>query len=843
MTYFDGRIGVSSRAETVDNPRSPEEARKGTLRASLEAAELAYAQRAGSLYIGWTGASPAPPTGTSPPSEPSAEDAAAVAAKPERMLSEPPSSAPGAAPIERAGDAAGARLVVDAAAPAPPFASPAAREDHVPPAGAEVATASERVGVRTGPEQASQTFSAPARPETAAPQPASTARVDLETPARAPARPDFPREAPRVAEPTLKEPVQEAPARAPEIPLAKAPAGEAPVATRRETPPKAGAGGPPPPAGSGGGGGGGGGGAPLHKPQSEREFREVLTSGLARARSNIWLVAAFSFFVNLLVLAVPLYLFQVSDRVLTSRSVDTLVMLTIIAGGALLAHSFVDMMRRHILLRVAVDAETTLGAPVLSAAAKASQTGSIKEFQTLSDLQQIRSFVTGPVILTMLDAPVVPIYLLAVFLIHPDLGWIVTTTGAILFVLAIVNQQMTAVPFSRSHAFATRANLQADAMARNAQVINAMGMIPESVLIWGRETAESLKAQIIAQDRNIIIAGISKFLRLCTQIGILGWGAYLALNHELTGGMLIAASIVGSRALAPVEGTIEGWRNFIHARAAYGRIKALLQSSPLNIDRLRLPRPRGLLTVERVLYVPPPNKKVILNGISFQLEPGESLAIVGASGSGKSTLARMLVGSIHPTAGNVRLDMMDLRNWDPRQFGESVGYLPQDVQLFPASIKANIGRMRTDVSDAAVFEAAELADVHELISSFPQGYESVISVDGAPLSGGQRQRIGLARAFFGDPRLVVLDEPNSNLDVAGERALARALVRAKEKGITVVAITQRSSLLKHVDRIMVIKDGTAQALGRRDDVLPMLSGSKPIGPSSSPSDGLPLIEG
>jgi ATP-binding cassette subfamily C protein len=433
----------------------------------------------------------------------------------------------------------------------------------------------------------------------------------------------------------------------------------------------------------------------------------------------------------------------------------------------------------------------------------------------------------------MLDAPVAPVYLLAVFLIHPDLGYIVSVTGILLLAVAMVNQKLTAVPFAHANNYAVRANLQADAMARNAQVINAMGMIPEGVQIWGRETGESLKAQVVAQDRNIIMAGVSKFIRLITQISILGWGAWLSMNGELTGGMVIAGSIVASRALAPIEGTIEGWRSFVHARSAYSRIKTLLKNSPLNMERLRLPQPEGRLSVERVLYVPPPNKKVILNGISFQLEPGESLAVVGPSGTGKSTLARMLVGSIIPTAGNVRLDMMDLRNWDPRQFGENVGYLPQDVQLFPGTIKANIGRMREDATDEQVFEAAELADVHEMISQFAQGYETVVAMDGSPLSGGQKQRIGLARAFFGDPRLVVLDEPNSNLDIPGEQALARALARAKEKKITVVAITQRPALLRSVDKILMLKDGSVQAFGKRDEILPLMSGRKT--PANAPS--------
>jgi ATP-binding cassette subfamily C protein len=597
-------------------------------------------------------------------------------------------------------------------------------------------------------------------------------------------------------------------------------------------------------AGRGGANGHGRGAGPptLHQRMGDRDFREVLSKGLASCRHNLVTIGIFSIAVNLLVLSIPVYLFNVSDRVLTSRSVDTLVMLSTVVVGALAAHVLLDMMRRLILMRVAVDVESKLGAPVLSAAAKAAQNGSSREFQTLADLQQLRSFITGPVLLTMFDAPIAPAYLLVVFLIHPHLGFILSATSALLVVVALVNQKVTAVPFARAAAFGTRANLQAEAMARNAQVINAMGMIPEGVVFWGRETSESLKSQVLAQDRNIMMTGISKFIRLCTQIAILGWGATLALEQQLTGGMIIAASIVGSRALAPLEGTIEGWRSFVQARSAYARIKTLLQNSPLNLDRLRLPRAEGRLTVERILYVPPPNKKVILNGISFDLEPGESLAIVGASGAGKSTLARMLVGSIIPTAGNIRLDMMDLRNWDPRQFGESVGYLPQDVQLFPATIKANIARMREDATDEAIFDAAEMADIHEMISEFSQGYETQVAMDGAPLSGGQRQRIGLARAFFGNPRLIVLDEPNSNLDVHGEIALANALTRAKQRKITVVTITQRPALLKSVDKIMSIKAGAVQAIGKREDMLPILMGKKPPNGSGGSTDGPPLLD-
>ncbi|MDA7948180.1 MAG: type I secretion system permease/ATPase [Hyphomicrobiaceae bacterium] len=587
---------------------------------------------------------------------------------------------------------------------------------------------------------------------------------------------------------------------------------------------------------------GSGGASTMERRTSNADFREILSKGLAVCRRNLVTVGIFSFIVNILVLAIPIYLFNIADRVLSSQSIDTLVMLSIVVAGAILMHVLLDIARRIILLRVAVDMESKLGAPVLSAAARAAQDGSSREFQILGELQNLRAFITGPVILTMFDAPVAPLYLLAIFMIHPHLGFIVCGTVVLLLVIAGLNQRTTAVPFGRANAFAARANLQADAMARNAQAMNAMGMIPEGVNIWGGETAQSLKSQVIAQDRNILLAGTSKFIRLGTQIAVLGWGGYLAILGEVTGGMIIAASIVGSRALQPIEGSIEGWRTFVQARSAYSRIKALLLNSPLNFDRLRLPRPMGHLNVDRVLYVPPPNKKVILNGVSFELQPGESLGIVGASGTGKSTLGKMLVGSVFPTSGSVRLDSMDLRNWDARQFGENVGYLPQDVQLFPASIKDNIARMRKDASDQDIFDAAEMADVHGMISEFAQGYETQVAMDGSPLSGGQKQRIGLARAFFGDPRLVVLDEPNSNLDSPGERALAKALDVAKEKQITVVAITQRPSLLKSVDKIMILKNGTVQALGSRDDLIPLIIKGKRANGSAQPDDDVKLID-
>lgn len=573
-------------------------------------------------------------------------------------------------------------------------------------------------------------------------------------------------------------------------------------------------------------GGGNGGRDGFHKRAATPNFAQSFQNGLDVVRTNLLIVMGFTVFINILVLALPIYLFQISDRVLTSRSLDTLVMLTAAVVGAVVLQAVLDAVRRFILMRTAVEVAVQLGSPILSAAARASLHGNGRDYQVLGDLQQLRTFIVSGTLLSFLDAPMAPLFVLAVYFIHPDLGHIVVVAALALFAVATINQRLTARPFAEANNLLSRATLHLDSMSRNSQIINALAMIPEAVRIWGRDTAGSLKAQVRAQDRNILMSSVSKAVRLLTQVAMLGWGAFLAIEGEITGGMVIAASIIAARALTPIEGAIEGWSGFTQFRASFGRIKNLLQSSPFNFERLMLPEPKGRLDVERILFVPPPNKKVLLNGISFSLLPGESLAVIGNSGAGKTTLGKMLVGSILPTSGSVRLDLMDLRNWDQRQFGENIGYLPQDVQLFPGTIKANIARMREDVSDQAIYDAAVLADVHELIAAFPQGYETYVAADGAPLSGGQKQRIALARAFFGDPKLVVLDEPNSNLDALGEAALAKALLHARKQKITVVTITQRPALLNVVDKILVLSNGSVSMFGSRAEVMAALTQNK-----------------
>lgn len=552
------------------------------------------------------------------------------------------------------------------------------------------------------------------------------------------------------------------------------------------------------------------------------------------ARRNIVGVALFSVFVNLLMLTMPIYLFQISDRVLTSHSLDTLVMLSLVALGFIGVLSLLDTVRRQVLGRLATRMETILGGPVLASVVSLAPATDSGNILPLRQLHQVRSFIASPTMLVLFDAPLAPLYFGAVFLIHPHLGFISLIAGLLLAAIAVLNQKATALPLAQAALHASRAEAQADALARNAQVINAMGMLNESVAQWGRSEAVALTVQTGALDRGYWISGLSRFVRLLTQVVTLGWGAYLALKGGLTGGMMIAASIIAGRALQPLEGMIEGWRSLMHARVAYRRICSAVESLRNEKPRLLLPRPEGRLTADKLLYLPAGTKEPVLNGVSFELKPGQSLAVVGPSGSGKSTLARILVGCLLPTAGKVRLDATELRNWDRRQFGEYTGYLPQEVELFPGTIRENVCRMRDDLPDETVYNAAVLSGVHDMICHLPSGYETVLERSGAPLSGGQKQRIALARAFFGDPSLVVLDEPNSNLDAAGEQALAESLQRAKQKGITVVVVTQRPALLNIVDKVLILRGGRAEAFGSPQEVLRRLHSASPAGSAQNP---------
>ncbi|KAB2939592.1 MAG: type I secretion system permease/ATPase [Hyphomicrobium sp.] len=549
-------------------------------------------------------------------------------------------------------------------------------------------------------------------------------------------------------------------------------------------------------------------------------------------------IVAFSVVVNLLMLTMPIYLFQISDRVLTSRSLDTLLMLSMLALGLIAVLSLLDILRRQVLVRLSTAYEALLGGPVLASIVSNARVGDGGNVQALRSLHQVRNFLSGPIVLLLIDAPLAPIYFAVVFLIHPHLGFIALTAGLILIGIAVINQKATAQRLGKAGAYGAQADTEAEALARNSQVINAMGMLNESILHWGREQAPALTLQSGALDRNVWISGGSKCCRLITQILVLGWGAYLALHAELTGGMMIAASIIAARGLQPLEGMIEGWRTLVQTKAAYARVDAAVEALRSEKPRLQLPKPKGRLSVDKILYLPAGTKEPVLNGVNFELRPGESLAIVGPSGSGKSTLARILVGCLFPTAGKVRLDGTELRNWDRRQFGEYIGYLPQEVELFPGTIKENVCRMRNDLPDACIYDAAMVAGIHEMVCQLPNGYETVLGKSGMPLSGGQRQRIALARAFFGEPSIVVLDEPNSNLDAAGEQALTETLGRATHKGVTAVVVTLRPALLNNVDKVLILRSGRVEAFGPPKEVLHRLvQASAAVGRSSAAGRG------
>lgn len=546
---------------------------------------------------------------------------------------------------------------------------------------------------------------------------------------------------------------------------------------------------------------------------------DALRKAWRSCRRSLVAVGLFSLAVNVLMLTVPLYMIQVFDRVLSSGSTDTLVMLTIVAFGALLLFGLFDMLRNMILARTGARLEATLGGPLLAASIINRTKGDRSEAQGLRDLAQLRAFLSGPVVITMFDVPLMPLYVLVVFMIHQSLGWIMVAGAAILFLIALANQMVSRKPLEVQNRHTMTALNTAQAHVRNAEVIQAMRMFPHIVAAWGTENAKSIRAMISANNRGAFMQSFSKVFRLYLQVGLLGYGAWLVLQQELTAGMIFAATLVGARALAPVESAITGWQAYIQARAAYKRVHATLRTSGDFAPRTPLPDPKGNIAVEQLAYVPSPGAKPVLKGVTFKIKAGDAVGVVGPTGAGKSTLARMLVGALAPSAGAVRLDGAELGTWDHDQLAQHIGYLPQDVELFPGTISDNIARLDADADPDDVVAAAKLANVHELIVRLPDGYETVVDPSGFELSGGQRQRIGLARAFFGPPRFVVLDEPNANLDNEGEHALMQTLLAAKKLGITTVVVAHRPSIVEGVDRIMVMREGMVELYGPRADVM------------------------
>jgi PrtD family type I secretion system ABC transporter len=532
--------------------------------------------------------------------------------------------------------------------------------------------------------------------------------------------------------------------------------------------------------------------------------------------------AALSGGLNILLLAPAIYMYQVYDRVLATQHVETLIALTLIALLALVLLGALDGVRGAVGARLGAWLERALSGPLLEATVNGAHlTGTLRGAQPLRDLAIVRGAVGGA-LWPLLDAPWTPIFFAIAFMIHPLLGWVGILGGLLLLALAAINELLTRRAVQRAGALAIAAIGEADAAVRNADALVAMGMLPSWLCAWQEKREAASAPQRAAATRAVVIGAAAKSVRLALQVFLLGFGAWLVIRHEITSGAMIATSIIVARALAPFEQMIASWRGLVAAQAAWRRLAALLEAAPAGDKLIRLPRPRGDLLVERLAYHPPGAREPILRQVSFAANGGEMVAVIGPSGSGKTTLARLIVGSLAPNAGAARLDGAPIGLWPALDRSEYIGYLPQDVELFNGTVRDNIARFKQPeqgANDDAVVAAASLAGAHETILGLSRGYDTAIGPAGLMLSGGQRQRIGLARAVFGDPRLVVLDEPNASLDADGDAALQTALKRLKERGVTVICVAQRTELIVLADRVLVLRQGLADSFGSRDEVL------------------------
>lgn len=548
-----------------------------------------------------------------------------------------------------------------------------------------------------------------------------------------------------------------------------------------------------------------------------------LKEALALCKASFVSAAGFSMVINLLMLVPVIYMLQLYDRVVPTGNESTLLMLTLIMVALFVTLGILEWVRSQILVRVSSRLETLLNTRVFNIAYRQTlySGGQSLSSQPLDDLTSLRQFMTGNGLFAFFDAPWLPFYIAVMFLFHPWYGWAAVFTAVVLMVLAIINEKVTSGTLSEANSKAVAGRALVNKSLRNAEVIESMGMLGRIRERWIIGAYDVLGLQASASSKAGLIAALSKIIRLTSQSLILGLGAYLAIHKEITPGLMIAGSILLGRALAPIDLMIATWKGFVSARNQYKRLNDLLEQIPEDKEKMDLPAPEGHLAVENAVIVPPGAKAPVIKGLNLVLPKGRSLAIIGPSGAGKSTLARGLLG-IWPTSnGNIRLDGADVFDWNRDELGPYIGYLPQDIELFEGSISENIARF-SEVNAEEVVKAAKMADVHELILRLPEGYDTVIGPLGGALSGGQRQRIGLARALYGNPSLVVLDEPNSNLDDQGELALANAIKRLKERNATVIIITHRQNILSLVDNLLILKDGVAAAFGPRDDVVAQL---------------------
>ncbi|MDD5319902.1 MAG: type I secretion system permease/ATPase [Methylococcales bacterium] len=552
-----------------------------------------------------------------------------------------------------------------------------------------------------------------------------------------------------------------------------------------------------------------------------------LEEALKLCKGAFMSAAGFSMIINLLQLVPTIYMLQLYDRVVPTGNRSTLLMLTLIVIVLFLTMGALEWVRSQILVRVSSRLETLLNERLFQVAfIQSLYTGGQKaSSQPLDDLTSLRQFMTGSGLFAFFDVPWMPVYIAVMFIFHPLYGWAAVATSIILIIIAIIQEKSTSKLLGEANTLAIAGRGLVNKNLRNAEVIESMGMLQNIRRRWVEGTRQVLVLQATASSRAGLISGLSKVIRLSSQSLILGLGAYLVIENEITPGLMIAGSILLGRALAPIDIMIGSWKGFINARTQYKRLNEMLIQIPAESEKMTLPAPEGSFKIEAAVVIPPGAKTPVLKGITLAIAKGDVVGVIGPSGAGKSTFARALLG-IWPTAnGKIRLDGADVFAWNRHELGPFIGYLPQDIELFEGTISENIARFG-DIDPEKVVDAAKMADVHDLILRLPEGYDTHIGASGGNLSGGQRQRIGLARALYGDPVVVVLDEPNSNLDEQGELALSNAISRLKQKRVTVIVITHRNNVLANVDKLLILNDGLLSVYGPRDQVIAHLQQQK-----------------
>lgn len=561
----------------------------------------------------------------------------------------------------------------------------------------------------------------------------------------------------------------------------------------------------------------------MQKQPTNSANKSRLRDLLASQRRSLGYVGLFSLFINFLFLVPPLYMLQVYDRVLASRSSETLAVLTLVVIWLFLTMGILEFARSRILIRLSTRVDQQLGDTIYRGITRNALTDPGKTSQQpLQDLSTLRQFIAGNAPFALFDTPWVSVYLGVLFLFHQAFGWFAVAATLTLLCVAILHDRSTRTLQSQHSGSAAQAGAVVGEQLRNAEVMHAMGMRDALHGRWSDSHSRAVASFSDSADRSGLWTSISKTLRLLFQSLMLGLGAYLAIGNEITAGMVIAGSILMGRALAPVDQLIAHWRQFSGARAAYRRLDQLLLGLADEQPRIALPRPSGEVRVENAVLIPPNGRKPVLKGVSFRLPAGETLLVIGPSAAGKSSLVRAILGVWPLTAGVVRLDESDIQHWERAALAPHVGYLPQDIELFDGTVAENIARFG-EMQDRRVIKAARIAGVHDMISGLPDGYETRIGPSGIALSGGQRQAIGLARAVYGRPRLVVLDEPNANLDSDGERALRRGCRYLKKNGVSIIMVNHRSRSLGLADKILVLEDGRTKMFGPRDAVLAELN--------------------